>query len=50
MDPLIERAKLGVASRGEWRKFDPPFDPLGPALDDLLGDAGLHRVGPGCIV
>src|SRR5271166_6372755 len=32
-----------AAANGD--KLDPPLDPLGPARDDLLGDAGLHRVG-----
>src|SRR5208282_6222106 len=45
MDPLVERAKLGMARSRQRRQLDPPLDPLGPARDDLLGDAGLHRVG-----
>src|SRR5262249_28807050 len=31
---------------GEWRQLYPPRNPLSPALDDLLSDTGLHRVGP----
>src|SRR5436305_4928797 len=45
VDPLVERAELGMTGRGQWRDLDPPFDPLGPALDNLPGDPGLHRVG-----
>src|SRR5437588_4642343 len=44
VDPLVERAELGMTGRGQWRELDTPFDPLGPELDSLPGDAGLHRV------
>jgi hypothetical protein len=44
VDPLVQRAEFGMAGGGQWRKLYPPLDPLGPALDDLLSDAG------GCIV
>ena len=44
VNPLVQRAELGVAGGGQWRELYPPLDPLGPALDDLLSDAG------GCIV
>ena len=45
MDPLVQRAELGMARGGQRGKLDATLDPLSPALDDLLGDAGLHRVG-----
>src|SRR6516225_2257352 len=45
MDPLVERAELGMAGRCQWRKLDPARNPLGPALDNLLSDTGLHRIG-----
>jgi hypothetical protein len=34
-----------VTSGRQRRQLDPPLDPLGPALDDLLCDTGQHRIG-----
>jgi hypothetical protein len=45
MNPLVGRAEFGMARGGQRQKLDPILDPLSPALDDLLGDAGLHRIG-----
>src|SRR5439155_13987167 len=46
MDPLVERAELGMTGGGQRRKLDPPLDSLGPALDDRRHRLGKHRVSP----
>src|SRR5206468_9876475 len=45
VDPLVERAQLGMTAEGEWRIFQPALDPLGPFLDDGRDRARQHRVG-----
>src|SRR6266568_2228798 len=45
VDPLVERAELGMPAEGERRVFQPALDPLGPFLDDRRGGARQHRVG-----
>src|SRR5258707_7651760 len=45
MDPLVERAELGMPAEGERREFLPALDPLGPFLDDSRSGTRQHRVG-----
>src|SRR5947207_10482347 len=44
VDPLVQRAEFGVAAERQRREFQPPLDPLGPALDDGRRRSGEHRV------
>src|ERR1700674_4354606 len=45
VDPLVERAELGMTGCGQRRELDATLDLLGPALDNRRRRPGKHRVG-----